>query len=370
MTNTRGKILKNKIKSFLSLILILSLSSCNSFNLLPQANAFSFSSINNWINNDNSGEPINKEKIEILSITEISDMRVRDIKRRLARKHGYGSDELQRMIDKKELINALSYEEHKVWQKEEERKKRVIFRRSIVVALLCIIFVTFRPLFVHAWEVAHVNFVVYTDKKKYELSRCREFQSIKGIFGLLLIFIVDMLQLWLTISVILSWVIAKSKYFFPVPNIPIRPAALLAAGMGQSASSAGPLANYGLNVGPMFITWLLRFLNGRIENQLGHILANAYKRRKNELKAAKREKERQKEKEERKAARRARRAEREARRKAAEEEQVSETCVDSSQKIPDDLNRDVHHQDSAMSSNSVDNGDNTTSADYGMDALD
>ena len=51
-----------------------------------------------------------------LNIVEISEMRARDIKRRLARSHGYGPDELSRMIDKKELINALSYEEHKAYQ--------------------------------------------------------------------------------------------------------------------------------------------------------------------------------------------------------------------------------------------------------------
>ena len=51
-----------------------------------------------------------------LNIVEISEMRARDIKRRLARTHGYSPDELSRMIDKKELINVLSYEEHKNYQ--------------------------------------------------------------------------------------------------------------------------------------------------------------------------------------------------------------------------------------------------------------
>ena len=58
-----------------------------------------------------------------LNIVEISDMRARDIKRRLARKHGYDPDELSRMIDKKDLINTLSFEEHKNYMKEADRRK-------------------------------------------------------------------------------------------------------------------------------------------------------------------------------------------------------------------------------------------------------
>jgi len=123
---------------------------------LPKANA----SIFDWVKGENV------QDIKTLSIVEISEMRVRDIKRRLVREHGYGSDEIAKMIDKKELINALSYEEHKAFQKETERKKRVAWRRSIIVALICVIFVMFRPLFVHAWEVIGVNVEVYTGKFK------------------------------------------------------------------------------------------------------------------------------------------------------------------------------------------------------------
>ena len=120
-----------------------------------------------WINGDD--ENINHSKsssssIEILSLVEISEMRVRDIKRRLARQHGFGADEIAMMIDKKDLINALAFEEHKAGQKEKERKKLVAFRRSIMVALICVIVVMFKGLFVHVYEVIAVNFVVYTGK--------------------------------------------------------------------------------------------------------------------------------------------------------------------------------------------------------------
>ena len=96
-------------------------------------------------------------------------MRVRDIKRRLSRHHGYGADELAMMLDKKELINALAFEEHKIEQKENERKKRIALRRSIIVALICIIAVMFKGLFYHVYEVASINVVVYTGKKSITL---------------------------------------------------------------------------------------------------------------------------------------------------------------------------------------------------------
>lgn len=232
---------------------------------------------------------------------------------------GYGADEIAKMIDKKDLINALSYEEHRTEQKEKERKKRVALRRSIIVALICVIVVMFKPLFVHAWEVICVNVEVYTDKKKYEFSRIVEFRSPKAAFGLLLTIGVNCLQFWLSASVLLSWVM-KSEYFFPIPHIPIRPAALLATATGNTGG-AGPLGSYGINVGPMVVSWLFRFTNGKIENFMGRALADAHKKQKKKMKAARKEQEKKEAaiaKEERRAARRARRAEREARKKEAE----------------------------------------------------
>lgn len=93
---------------------------------------------------------------------EISDMRARDIKRRLARSHGYGADELAKMIDKTDLINTLSFEEHKVYVQEVDRRKWIRFKRMAIWTCCAVLVVMFWPLLKHAWEVAHVNFVVYT----------------------------------------------------------------------------------------------------------------------------------------------------------------------------------------------------------------
>ena len=117
------------------------------------------SKITNWVNGEDAIGPANN-----LSFLDISEMRVRDIKRRLSRQHGYGADEIAMMLDKKELINALAFEEHKAVQKEKDRKKKIALRRSIVMALVCVIVVMFKGLFFHVFEVASVNFVVYTGK--------------------------------------------------------------------------------------------------------------------------------------------------------------------------------------------------------------
>jgi len=251
---------------------------------------------------------------ETLSLDDISALRVRDIKRRLSRRHGFGADEIGRMLDKRELINTLSYEEHKLRQKEMDQRKMFLMRRGIMVALVCVILTMFWPLFSHVAEVAQVNFVVYTDKKKYEMGRCWELSSMKGYLGLLAMFIVDLLSFWLTVTVILSWVM-RSKYFFPIPNLSIRPAALLAATTG-GASGGGPLGRYGINVGSMVVTWALRFVQSRLEGLTGRFLseANRYQQMR-----AKEEKRKNETPEERKVRKAARKAEKENKRERARE---------------------------------------------------
>lgn len=95
----------------------------------------------------------------------------------------------------------------------------------------------------------------------------------------------------------------SSKYFFPVPNIPIRPAQLLT----PTGGDAGALGKYGINVGPMLIRWTFSFINGRVEAMVGRAMSDAHKkekkREKKEMKQAMKE-ERAKEKEAKREARR------------------------------------------------------------------
>jgi len=136
-----------------------------------------------------------RTKVSNLSaLTDLSQLRVRDLKRRLARQHGYGADEISKMIDKKDLINTLLYEEHKVYQKEEQRRKRTMYRRRIMTSLICIAIVMFRDLWIQLYELVSVNVLVYTDKKLYEISRCREYKSLKGLIGITFMIILDLLQ--------------------------------------------------------------------------------------------------------------------------------------------------------------------------------
>ncbi|KAL3944249.1 MAG: hypothetical protein SGBAC_001692 [Bacillariaceae sp.] len=230
-------------------------------------------------------------------------MRVRDIKRQLARTHGYGADELGRMLDKEDLIQALSFEEHKEREKETKELKRALMTRGIIVALIAVLVVLGWPLWEQLYAVGSVNFVVYMDRKRYEVKRCMELRSGMGAIGILLMAIVDGLQLWLSASVLLSW-FTTSKYFFPIPSLSFRPAQLMG---GQVAS--GPLSQYGLNVGPMAVSWAFRFLNGQLESFTGRALSRAYQKQKKSSRSNETPEERA-----------ARKAARKAKKKAAREE--------------------------------------------------
>ena len=287
---------------FLGLFLALLLLVVAPYAGLPSASAYSVS--------DFLGDETDLDSSTTLSLTEITELRVRDIKRRLARTHGYGADELARMLDKKELINALAYEEHRQRQKDDEARRRYQLRRSILVAVVAVLLVMFWPLIKTAWDVASVNFVVYTDKKRHEARTCYEHRSGWGALGVLCMFVVDMLSLWLSASVLMSWVVGRNKYSFPMPSIPVRPAALLAASTG---GDAGALGQYGINVAPMMITWAFRWSSGKLEYWTGKALVKAQKRRRKEEKARrKKDGEAPWEKQARREAKAKRRAEREA----------------------------------------------------------
>eukprot|EP00934_Nitzschia_sp_Nitz4_P005894 Nitzschia sp. Nitz4//scaffold50_size126154//100551//101489//NITZ4_003699-RA/size126154-processed-gene-0.157-mRNA-1//1//CDS//3329553740//5884//frame0 len=247
---------------------------------------------------------------------EIREMRVRKIKNRLARTHGYSADELGRMLDKEELIQALSFEEHKMQQKELEAVKRYVMWRGILVAIGAIVLFAFWPLLSHLFTVAHVNFVVYYDKKLHEASKCVELRSKQGMLGVFLMGVIDLLQLWLSVSVLASWV-TTSRYFFPSPKLAVRPAQF----MGEKIAN-GPLSRYGMNVGPMAVTWVLRFLHARFEAFTGRALNQAFQQQKKEARQWESDEDRAARKAARKAEKQATKAQKEEQRAAAEREEA------------------------------------------------
>jgi hypothetical protein len=230
-----------------------------------------------------------------LSIQDVSDMRVRDIKRRLSRIHGYSAEELSKILDKKELVQALAFEEEKIRLQQENGAKRIVLQQGIIAAIVTILILLCWPVLTHAYEVAMVNLVVYTDRKKVEGLKCFELQCYLGLLGVICMGLLDMLQIWLTASVLLSWV-TTSKYFFPIPRLTIRPAQLMGGEMANSS-----MANYGINVGSMLVTYGLRFLYGKIEQYTGAVLANKARQQRREA----RQRESSDEKAARKASRKA-----------------------------------------------------------------
>jgi hypothetical protein len=216
------------------------------------------------------------------------------------------------MLDKKELIEALAFEEHKIRLEQREDLQRQVVFQAIIVTTVAGALVLMWPLLKHVYDVAHVNFVVYTDRKRLEARRCWELQSYQASVGVLFMFLVDILQMWLTVSVILSWVLT-SRYFFPIPALPIRPAAI----MGGPVAS-GSLSHYGINVGPMVCAWGFRFLQGKLTTWTGRALSHAAREQAKKSRKESRQDETREEKEARRAARRAVKA---AREKAQQQQQ-------------------------------------------------
>lgn len=190
--------------------------------------------------------------------------------------------------------------------------KRALGFRGIAVAVIAVVVVMGWPLWQQLFDAASVNFVVYTDRKRYEASRCLELKSGEGMIGVILMAVLEILQFWLRATVLLSW-FTTSEYFFPIPSLPFRPAQF----MGDQVSS-GPLSRYGINVGPMALSWAFRFVNGRLEVFTGKALSRSYQKQKK----ANRENESAEARAERKAARKAAKkaAKEEAEQKRREEE--------------------------------------------------
>ncbi|KAG7365538.1 hypothetical protein IV203_038742 [Nitzschia inconspicua] len=270
--------------------------------ILPTAQAWEWSDFttsgSTKHNDGNNNDLSTTNQPTWLSRPEISAMRVRDIKRRLARTHGYGADELAKMLDKQELISALWGEEYKEYQKVKSKRQRQVIIEGIWTALIGVVILVGWPLWKHVYEVAMVNWVVYTDRKLLEIQKCRDYKSMAASIGVVLMIAVDVLQLWLSVSVLLSWVMT-SKYFFPMPTLAIRPAQF----MGEKVAH-GPMGRYGMNVAPMAITWTLRFVRTQVESYTAKALSNAYQQQKKESRANETEEERAARKAARKAAKR------------------------------------------------------------------
>lgn len=207
-----------------------------------------------------------------LTEEEIRLMRVRDIKRSLSKKHGYTLDEVARMLDKQELIRSLVYEERKEREKAQSKIQRERIIQALMTAFLGAVVLFCWPLLVSGYEVLHVNVVVWTDRKVFEMSRCRDLKSSKALIGVMLMLILDGLQFWLSVSMALSWIIRRTKYFFPTPQLTIQPGQMLGKEVAGSA-----IGSMGINIAPMLISWLIRFVHGRLETWTGRAMSQAMK---------------------------------------------------------------------------------------------
>lgn len=270
-----------------------------------------------------------------LSDAEISDLRVRDLKRRLARSHGYGANELAKMLDKKDLIAALSKEETKLRTKYRSKQGRKLLWKALLIAIMCVVAIVGWPLWVQLSEVTAVNWQVYYDRKRHELSQCLEFRSGKGVIGVMMLAILDGLRFWLSLTVLLSWVLPSASPYrrcmFPIPSLPIRPGQF----MGEKVAN-GPLGRYGMNIAPMAITWSVGFVRGKIEYWTGKALSAAARLRRKEARSGETEEERKARKAAKKASKRAAREDQERKQQEVWEKET-ERRKEMAQKASDDL---------------------------------
>lgn len=296
-------------------------SSIKSFGVLPVVSAWEWTDYIVGGGDTNTDDSEEGGRNSFLTDAEISDLRVRDLKRRLARSHGYGADELARMLDKKELIAALIKEETILRKKHQNKQRRKVFWRGIYVAVLCVVAVVGWPLWIQVSEVTAVNWQVYYDRKLHEIKQCIEFRSVKGTIGVLLLGVLDALRFWLSMTVLMSWVLSSEsphrKYMFPIPSIPIRPGQF----MGEKIAN-GPMGRYGMNIAPMAITWSMGYVRSKLEYWTGKALSKSAKIRRREARSNESEEERKARKAAKKEAKRAAREEQERKQQEAWQEEM------------------------------------------------
>jgi len=266
-----------------------------------------------WMGNDVTDESTGKQRSTRLTYEEISSMRVRDLKRHLAHRHGYSHEELSKILDKKDLISNLLYEEDKLRSQQQSKQQRYHFWNLALTTVLAIVLVAGMPLWIQVMNVISVNFVVYTDRLTYGLSQCYQYRSSSAVIWFICLLLLDLCQLWLSLSIAASWILSKhyrAKYahwLFPTPSFAVHPAQFL----GNPQISQGPLGSYGINIAPMVISWGLRYAHAYVERWTGLALAKAQR--------AQQKKEREWETPDQRAARKA--AKKEAKRQAKQQAQ-------------------------------------------------
>ena len=240
--------------------------------LLFTTSSLSSSSAWEWTNYIVGGSKIADE--HYMTDAEISELRVRDLKRRLARKFGYSQDELAKMLDKKDLKSALIGEESKLRTKHRNKKLRKLLWQSVIVAILCVVAIVGSQFWTQLYQTIAVNLTVYYDRKSLEMSQCWEFRSIKGALGIAILSVLELLRLWLSFTVLLSWVLSNEsqyrRYLFPIPSFAIKPGQF----MGEQVQNS-PAGQWGLNIAPMLITWCMGSVRTKLEYWTGNALSAA-----------------------------------------------------------------------------------------------
>mmetsp|Transcript_51933 Transcript_51933/g.52909 ORF Transcript_51933/g.52909 Transcript_51933/m.52909 type:complete len:216 (-) Transcript_51933:1663-2310(-) len=131
-----------------------------------------------------------------------------------------------------------------------------------------------------------------------------------GAFGVVLLIILDLLRLWLSCTVILSWFLSNDsryrRFLLPIPTLSIKPGQF----MGEQVRNSG-MASWGMNVAPMVIRWGMGYLRTKVEYLTGKALSTAARKLRQTSRSGETKEERKIRKAAKKAAKRDVREERE-----------------------------------------------------------
>jgi hypothetical protein len=206
-------------------------------------------------------------------MTDFSEMRVRDLQRHLL-KLGIDEAKVMGILDKKEMIElAEMYANHA----DQMAKITIIVIISLCISVLLLLwYYRSSILYVIGQICEWLRGYFYPIVSRIEtIHKCVRLKLFIPIFLFQICLMLDLYELWIQLSVLLSWVVSHTsilrQYFPPVLSLHVSPHSML-KNMNM-ASNNSFLSGYGINLGSMITLAIIKYIRSSIENRAAkHIL--------------------------------------------------------------------------------------------------
>ncbi|GMH57408.1 hypothetical protein TrLO_g12686 [Triparma laevis f. longispina] len=203
----------------------------------------------------------------------LSTMRVRDLKRRLQLTHHYTVKQIDKLMSKQDLINAIIKEETtpksstaKGAAAAETVKKFFPGKGDdsfqLIVTLVVIIILIIMDLYLEGGgplsSFILTPFYSWYYQRRQLSKRIFKYQALRGLFLFCCLILLDLLNTWIRLTVVSGWVLPRSIYYrvapflFPMPNLRISTNMLLPANAAEKGGG------YGINMFPAVASWFIR----------------------------------------------------------------------------------------------------------------